>query len=85
MRRPVILLPILLVLAVVVWFLLPFLLPNTSFYQRRRPTRLGKTTNRVMSLYSSLGLPPAFLAGDAGGERTAQRPCPLNRPGLRRS
>ena len=60
MRRPAILLPILLALALAGWFLLPFLLPNTAFYRRRRPTRLGKMTNRVMSLYSSLGLPPSW-------------------------
>ena len=57
MRRPVVLVPVVLGLA---WFLLPFVLPNRFYYRRRRPTRLGKMTNRVMSFYSSLGLPPSW-------------------------
>jgi len=56
MRRPVILVPIALGLAVVAWFLLP----NGLFYQQRRPTRLGRIVNRTWARYSALGLPPGW-------------------------
>ena len=56
MRRPAILVPIVLVGVVVTWFLLP----NRLFYQRRRPTRVGKIVNRTWARYSALGLPPGF-------------------------
>jgi deazaflavin-dependent oxidoreductase (nitroreductase family) len=72
MRRPIILGPIVLVLA---WFLLPFLLPNTFFYRHRRPTRLGKMTNRVMSAYSSLGLPPSWSVTLEVRGRRSGRTC----------
>jgi deazaflavin-dependent oxidoreductase (nitroreductase family) len=57
MRRPVVLLAAALSLVFVTWF---YLLPNTLFYQRRRPTRFGRLTNRAMSAYASLGLPPSW-------------------------
>ena len=56
MRRPVILVPIALGLAVAGWFLLP----NRLFYQQRRPTRLGRIVNRTWARYSALGLPPGW-------------------------
>jgi len=56
MRRPAVLVPIVVVLVVIIWFLLP----NRLFYQRRRPTRFGKITNRAMARYSALGLPPGW-------------------------
>jgi deazaflavin-dependent oxidoreductase (nitroreductase family) len=40
-------------LAVVGWFSIP----NSVFYKERRPTRLGKATNRVMSWFATIGLP----------------------------
>lgn len=33
------------------------LLPNSWFYKDRRPTRLGRATNRVMSWLASIGTP----------------------------
>lgn len=75
MRRPAILIPILLAVPVAVWFLLPFLLPNSAFYQRRRPTRLGKMTNRVMSFYSALGLPPSWQVTLEVRGRRSSRVC----------
>jgi deazaflavin-dependent oxidoreductase (nitroreductase family) len=40
-------------LALKVWLLLP----NSWFYKNRRPTRLGRNTNRLMSWLASVGAP----------------------------
>ncbi|HEY8766335.1 MAG TPA: nitroreductase/quinone reductase family protein [Dehalococcoidia bacterium] len=45
-------------------FLLP---PKSWFYQKRRPTRLGKAVNRVWSWAATVGLTPSSWPGEPRG------------------
>ena len=48
-------------------------LPRSWFYRYRRPTRLGRTTNRFMAWLSSLGLPPSWaVALEVRGRRSGR-------------
>ena len=50
-----------------------FLLPNSLFYQRRRPTRIGRLTNRAWGWYAAHGGPPSFqVALETRGRRSGR-------------
>jgi len=69
MRRVLILVPLGLGLVMVGGVLLP----RPWFYRHRRPTRLGRATNRFMGWLSYLGLPPSWaVALEVRGRRTGR-------------
>lgn len=71
LRRPIL---VALLLFAGPW-LLALLLPNSAYYRNRRPTRLGRFTNRYMALLGSLGIGPSSLVMLETVGRKSGQPC----------